>query len=113
MVINAYYTALNYGVSYKALDNAFAGQKMLDKAAELVATLENAKSAPQNLEDLNSLFQTNTKKAQDTLDELIQNSIKDIIELRQSLGITEAAGQNKPLDALFETIKGAVFDTSL
>ena len=113
MVINAYYTAFNYGVSYKALDNAFAGQKMLDKAAELVATLEHTKSAPQSLKDLNGLFETDAQKAQDTLDELIQNSIEEIIELRKSLGITEAAGQNKPLDELFETIKGSVFDTSL
>lgn len=58
MMINAFYTAYNYGVSYKTLDRVFAGQKLLNTVADLVATLESVKSAPKNIEDLNALFKT-------------------------------------------------------
>ncbi len=116
MMINGFYTAYSYGVSFKTLDRVFAGQKLLDTAADLVVTLESVKSVPKNIEDLpeklNELFKTDEQKAQATLDDLIKNSIKEITEIRKSLSITQAAGQNKPLNELFQSIKGAVFDGS-
>lgn len=106
------YTLLNQGVSYRTFQNYSIGQNLISKAAQLVTDLESLKSAPKT-NDLTDLFKTDTQKAQAKLDELIKGSIEEITQLRKSLGITTPAGQNKPLDDLFKTIKGSVFNQSL
>ncbi len=107
------YTLLNQGVSYRTFQNYSIGQNLISKAEQLVNDLESLKSAPKTTDTLTDLFKTDTQKAQAKLDELIKGSIEEITQLRKSLGITNPAGQNKPLDDLFKTIKGSVFNQSL
>ncbi len=111
MVISAIYTSLYSGASFRAQSNYAAGQRLIDKAAELVSALEATENA--DAFDLDALFKSDNQKAQETLDDLIKQSIKEITDLRRSFGITEAAGQNKPLDELFSAIKGSVCDSSI
>lgn len=104
------FSQMNYSVSHKTLQNQMLGQKLVSKAQQLVENLERINTSPTR-----TLLspENNLKLAEDKLDELIAGSIKEIIEIRKSLGITEAAGQNKPLDELFKTIKGSVFSEDL
>ncbi len=109
MTLNIF-SQMNYSVSHKTLQNQMLGQKLVSKAQQLVENLERINTSP--MRTLPSP-ENNLKLAEDKLDELIAGSIKEIIEIRKSLGITEAAGQNKPLDELFKTIKGSVFSEEL
>ncbi len=107
MVATYIYSLLNYGASYKTIQNYSLGQNLVSKSAQLVHDLERINATSEHpLLDVN----TNLNFAEEKLDELIAGSIKEIIELRKSLGITTPAGQNKPLDALFKSVKGSVFN---
>lgn len=113
-VKNSAYLAPFYGgVNTRALDNFFAGQRLVSKAAELVSVLESTRN-PASF-DLDSLYKTDIQKAQETLDQLIKDSIKEITDIRKSRGIAQAdvRGQNKPLEELFSAIKGSVFEAKV
>ncbi|MGH1455774.1 MAG: hypothetical protein ACRBDI_03245 [Alphaproteobacteria bacterium] len=111
MAVTNIYSLLNQGVSYRTFQNYSIGQNLVSKATQLVNDLEHINTAKKS--PLTPIKTDLEKKVEAKLDELIAGSIKEIIELRKSLGITQAAGQNKPLDDLFKTIKGSVFNRSI
>lgn len=110
MITTNIYSALYSGISYKTLQSFVIGQNTINKATQLVQELESLSKKSES-----TLFSSpqDTSFSEDKLDELIKNSIEEITKLRQSLGITQAAGQNKPLEELFSTIKGKVFNQTL
>ncbi len=110
MDVSNIYTHLQYGVSYKTFQNHSIGQKLVQTSAQLVQDLERAYIA-QN--DTTLPIAADIDAAEDTLDTLIAKSIKEIVDIRKSLGITKAAGQNKPLEDLFKTVKGSVFNQTV
>jgi hypothetical protein len=112
MAATSIYSLLNHGVSYKTLQNYSLGQNVINKAAQLVADLERINTNPAPAISRPPIT-PDTQKAEDTLDDFIAGSIKEIIELRQSLGITTPAGENRPLEDLFKGIKGSVFNETL
>ena len=84
--INALYSSS--AIPFKTFQNASIGANIVNKAAQLVADLEsiNARANPaqtQDTETENSLL----LGASDQLNERIEQSIKDIIEIRRSLNI--------------------------
>ncbi|MAI62583.1 MAG: hypothetical protein CBB87_08920 [Micavibrio sp. TMED27] len=85
-------------LSYKQAFNTQMEDKLLRTSQLLTAQLDILKARDAGLlagEDI-------TKRATSTQQDFIKQAIEDIIDIRANLGITEAAGQNKPLEELFK-----------
>lgn len=105
----------NNAFSFKSVLNQRADDKLLQTTQRLAAELDILRNR-----DMSVALGENTGKALspsetvlNTQQDFISKAIQDIIDIRESLGITEAAGANRPLEELFQIDKGNVVDQEL
>ncbi len=107
----------NYDNSYKSIYNQQLSNKLASTTARLSEELDILRNrdidlAVKNLTATTKTPQNTEESATSLQSDFISQSIKDILDIRKSLGITEAAGNNIPLEELFQTYKtGEIIDT--
>ncbi len=102
----------SYNNSYKDLYNQKLSNKLASTTARLAAELDILRNRDIDLEIKNITTQNKEDEAATLQSDFISQSIKDIIDIRERLGITQAAGSNLPLEELFQTHKnGSLLDT--
>lgn len=85
-------------LSYKQAFNYSMEDKLIRTSQFLAAQLDIL-----NARDRGLLADENiTENAEAQQQDFIKKAIEDIIDIRERFGITEAAGQNKPLEELFK-----------
>ncbi len=100
----------NFDSSYKVLFNQRISDKMLQTTQRLARELDILRNRDIDLA-LGKITGQDKKDATiKTQNEIISQSIQDILDIRERLGIQQAAGDNKPLEELFRINKGALLD---
>ena len=104
----------NFDSSYKVLFNQRISDKMLQTTQRLARELDILRNRDLDLA-LGEITGQNQAENKDkatlnTQNEIISQSIQDILDIRERLGIEQAAGDNKPLEELFHINKGALLD---
>ncbi|PCI97339.1 MAG: hypothetical protein COB14_09205 [Alphaproteobacteria bacterium] len=104
----------NFDSSYKVLFNQRISDKMLQTTQRLARELDILRNRDIDLALGKITGQNNAqdkeKATLNTQNEIISQSIQDILDIRERLGIDQPAGDNKPLQELFHINKGALLD---
>lgn len=105
----------NDAFSFKSVLNQRAENKLLQTTQRLAAELDILRNRDVGLalEKVTGSSQSPSETVLNTQQDFISKAIKDIIDIRKSLGITQAAGANRPLEELFQIDKGGVVDKEL
>ena len=104
----------NFDSSYKVLFNQRISDKLLQTTQRLARELDILRNrdialALGKITGQNQV-ENKEKASFKTQNEIISQSIKDILDIRERLGIETPAGDNKPLEELFHINKGALLD---
>lgn len=104
----------NLDSSYKILFNQRINYKMLQTTQRLARELDILRNRDIDLALGEITRQDNAenkdKATINTQNDIISQSIQDILDIRERLGIEQPAGDNKPLEELFHINKGALLD---
>lgn len=104
----------NFDSSYKVLFNQRINDKMLQTTQRLARELDILRNRDIDLALGEITGQDNAENKEkatlNTQSEIISQSIQDILDIRERLGIDQPAGDNKPLQELFHINKGALLD---
>ncbi len=105
----------NNAFSFKSVLNQRADDKLLQTTQRLAAELDILRNRDVGLAlgKVTGSSQSPSETVLNTQQDFISKAIQDIIDIRESLGITEAAGANRPLEELFQVNKGSVVDQEL
>ena len=100
----------NNDFNYKNALNQQITDNLTRTTQRLALELDILRNRDLNLELAKITAPNQGKIAVTIQSEAISQSIKDILDIRKSLGIEEAAGENKPLEELFKVSKGTILD---
>ena len=101
--------------SFKDVQNFLVGENLVRKSAQLVQDLELIKQRKSNPEAFAQLTEAvASSSASEQLNNRIDQSIEEIIDIRTSLGITQPAGKDPiSLENLLSPDKGTLVDNLL
>ena len=104
----------NFDSSYKVLFNQLIHDKMLQTTQRLARELYILRNRDIGLA-LGEITGKNQAENKDkatlnTQNDIISQSIQDILDIRERLGIDQPAGDSKSLEELFHINKGALLD---